>query len=77
MLHFETLPTGTLVILTRLSHVVMKSPSGVSKKIIYLDQCLLSRMVKMLDPDFPQERKNQPGFDLSFVRDAFGKLHRL
>ena len=55
----------------------MKSPSGVSKKIIYLDQCLLSRMVKMLDPDFPLERKNQPGFDLSFVRDACGKLHRL
>ncbi|MBK8093422.1 MAG: hypothetical protein IPK32_15945 [Verrucomicrobiaceae bacterium] len=55
----------------------MKSLSGVKKKIIYLDQCLLSRMVKMLDPDFPESRKLQPSFDLGFVRAAFEKLHQL
>jgi hypothetical protein len=55
----------------------MKSPSGVSKKVIYLDQCLLSRMVKMLDPNFPEHRKLRPEFDLDFVKAAFGKLHRL
>ena len=55
----------------------MKSLSGVKKKIIYLDQCLLSRMVKMLDPDFPEHRKANPSFDFDFVRTSFEKLHRL
>lgn len=55
----------------------MKALSDVQKKIIYLDQCLLSRMVKMLDPDFPEYRRVNLSFDFEFVHAAFDKLHRL